>query len=256
VDIRDRFIRAIEPEPTAGTLGRPGGREAYVRATLPASDPETGDALDYSDASFTQLNDCASAVATLWDDHNVALNDAVAELMAHEADYSPAYMARKLAEVRDTVGAATVTKLAKVEALAGTAEAEAAELEASIAKADKVDPAQASLNQSALVALTPDARRSQLRGVAETLVDPTADAQTKYAARRYIASALAINPFAGIVDELTRAFLLKVMQRTANPAAVERVRHLRLAARSIRESADRVRSLIASRADSGARPSR
>ncbi len=106
-------------------LVRPGQRDAYMASTLPVSD-ESGDPMDFSDASYENLRNCASGVASIWDDHAVAV--AAIDRDPQFNVFAPPYKNLKIQQARQAVANRTIKSLARIETIAESAEQEADQL--------------------------------------------------------------------------------------------------------------------------------
>jgi predicted protein tyrosine phosphatase len=227
-----------------------GDREAYIPASLPTSD-ETGTALDFTAPEYANLCSCASGVKAIWDDHVTAVRRLGQD--PSFAEYRPAIQAQKLAQSREVVAASTLKSIARLEAIANSAEREAAEIRASLLKPATPDSNQAGVNVRAFAELPRDQRVAMIHDICRLLATADADPQMQRHARDYLRSVLDTNPYAGLVDETSRKFATEVLVRTANPAKHTHARRLEVAARSIKAATSRVRTLVRGEGDVRAR---
>jgi hypothetical protein len=223
-------------------LTRPGQRESYVASTLPVTN-ETGEAMDYSDASYENLRNCASGIASIWDDHTLAIDAVNRDPQFNE--FAPPYKQMKMTQARQAVVASTAKSLARLEAIADGAEREANELAAELTAPEKVEPAAAQTIVTSYLELSKESRVEVAHRAAKLLAaDSGADAITRRHAREYLAALLQVNPLTNLIDPNTREFISRVMAKSKDPAKWNRIAHLATAAKGIKESAQRVRALI------------
>jgi hypothetical protein len=117
-------------------------------------------------------------VKALWDDRVTAVRRLGED--PSFADYRPAIQAQKLAAARKVVDDQTLKDIARLEAIANSAEREAAEIRASLFKpAAPIDSNQPAVNVGSFAELPRDQRIAQIDDICSLLATPDADPRVR-----------------------------------------------------------------------------
>jgi hypothetical protein len=212
-----------------------------MKMGLPELD-DTGSPTDFSTPEFEQARNAFNGIVAAFDEYQRTAR-AIAANPSYD-QYRPQYRAPKMAEARAAVASEVLKTVKRCEGVAATLEKEAAELGAQLIAPEPIDPVQVTINLRSFRDLSRTARVETIHRIAQVLADPESEPQTKSYGRAYLGALTVTNPCEGLIDDSTRRFLSEVLIRTKNAEGYDRLRHLLLASRAIREVAQRVRALV------------